>query len=158
MTWSLTTCILEAPRSLSPLGLLPRALPSSLSLFLLLFSLCFSSDLSLEDLSSLRPVQIPNCRGSSAGYTSLPITQSWHHPKLKQGMLLYLSLLHNCKLLFFVIFNFFMSFRATLSAYGGSQARGRIRAVAAGLHHSHRNARSKLHLRPTPQLTATPGP
>ena len=41
-------------------------------------------------------------------------------------------------------------------AYGGSQARGPIGAVATGLHHSHSNARSKLNLRPTLQLTATP--
>jgi len=39
-------------------------------------------------------------------------------------------------------------------AYGGSQARDRIGAVTAGLHHSHSNARSELHLGPTPQLTA----
>ena len=31
---------------------------------------------------------------------------------------------------------FFGFFRATPTAYGGSQARGRIGAVAAGLHHS----------------------
>ena len=43
-------------------------------------------------------------------------------------------------------------------AYGGSQARGRIGAVAAGLHLSHSNTGSKLHLRPTPQLMATPDP
>ena len=36
-------------------------------------------------------------------------------------------------------------FRAAPAAYGGSQARGLIRAVAAGLHHSHSNARSELH-------------
>ena len=36
--------------------------------------------------------------------------------------------------------------------YGGSQARGQIGAVAAGLHHSHRSARSEeLH---TTQLMA----
>ena len=28
-------------------------------------------------------------------------------------------------------------FRTTLAAYGGSQARGSVRATAAGLHHSH---------------------
>ena len=39
-------------------------------------------------------------------------------------------------------------------AYGGSQARGLIRAVSAGLHNSHSNARSKPHLQPTPQLYA----
>ena len=43
-------------------------------------------------------------------------------------------------------------FRAAPTAYGGSQARGPIGAVAAGLRHSHSNAGS------TPQLTATPDP
>ena len=36
--------------------------------------------------------------------------------------------------------------------------RGPIGAVVAGLHHSHSNARSKPHLRPTPQLMAMPDP
>ena len=31
-------------------------------------------------------------------------------------------------------------------AYGSSQARGQIGATAAGLHHSHSNARSEPHL------------
>ena len=35
-----------------------------------------------------------------------------------------------------VFFFFFGLFRASPSAYGGSQARSQIRAVAAGLHHS----------------------
>ena len=43
-------------------------------------------------------------------------------------------------------------FRAVPAANGGSQARGPIRVTAAGLHHSHNNARSKPRLRPTPQL------
>ena len=43
-------------------------------------------------------------------------------------------------------------------AYGGSQARGLIGAVAASLHQSHSNAASELRLRPTPQLTAMPDP
>lgn len=43
-------------------------------------------------------------------------------------------------------------------ACGGSHARVLIGAVAAGLGQSHCNARSELHLRPTPQLTATPDP
>ena len=34
-------------------------------------------------------------------------------------------------------------FRATPAAYGGFQAKGQIRAVAAGLHCSHSNTRSK---------------
>ena len=37
----------------------------------------------------------------------------------------------------------FCLFRAEPTAYGGSQARGRIRALAAGLHHSHSNAGSE---------------
>ena len=53
---------------------------------------------------------------------------------------------------------FFFLVRAAPAAYGGSQARGRIRAAAAGLHHGHSNAGSKLHLGPTPQLTTTPDP
>ena len=39
-------------------------------------------------------------------------------------------------------------------AHGGSQARDRIGATAAGLDHSHSNTRYELHLRPTPQLRA----
>ena len=49
---------------------------------------------------------------------------------------------------------FFFIFRAAPTAYGGSQARNRIRAAAAGWHHSHINARSE----PQPQLMATPNP
>ena len=37
-------------------------------------------------------------------------------------------------------------FRAAPAAFGGSQARGRIGATAAGLHHSHSNVRSEPHL------------
>ena len=41
---------------------------------------------------------------------------------------------------YFILFYFilFLLFRATLAAYGGSQARGLIRTVAASLHHSSR--------------------
>ena len=35
---------------------------------------------------------------------------------------------------------FFLPFKATSLAYGGSQARGLIRATVAGLHHSHSNS------------------
>ncbi len=41
-------------------------------------------------------------------------------------------------------------------AYGGSQARGPIGAVATGLRQSHSNVVSEPCLQPTPQLTATP--
>ena len=51
----------------------------------------------------------------------------------------------------------FLSFYAcTQTAYGGSQARGPVRAVAASLRHS--NSGSEPHLRPPPWLTATPDP
>ena len=46
----------------------------------------------------------------------------------------------------------------TPAAHGGSQARGQTEAAAAGLHHSHSNVGSKLHLQLTPQLTATLDP
>ena len=49
-------------------------------------------------------------------------------------------------------------FRAAPVAYGSSQARGQTGAVAASLCHSHSNARSKLCLRLTLQLMATPDP
>ena len=49
----------------------------------------------------------------------------------------------------------FCLFRATPTAYGGSQARGQIGATATGLHHS--NARSELHQWPTLQLVAMVG-
>jgi len=39
---------------------------------------------------------------------------------------------------------------AAAMAYGASKARGQIGATAAGLHHSHSNAESEPHLRPTP--------
>ena len=50
-----------------------------------------------------------------------------------------------------------LSFRATPAAYGSSQARGTIGASAAGLPHSHSNARTELRPWPTPQLTANVG-
>ena len=56
------------------------------------------------------------------------------------------------------IFWSFCLFRAIPTAYGGSQARGLIRAIAAGLRQGHSNTRSKPRLRPTPQLMATPDP
>ena len=41
---------------------------------------------------------------------------------------------------------FFLLLRAAGAAYGSSQARGPVRAVAARLHHSHSSASSELHL------------
>ena len=55
-------------------------------------------------------------------------------------------------------FFFFYPFGAAPAAYGGSQARGLIRAVATGLCQSHSNARFEPRLQPTPQFTATQDP
>ena len=52
------------------------------------------------------------------------------------------------------IYSFFFFLRTAPTAYGGSQARGQIRAVAAALHHNH--TESEPHL--PPQLTATLDP
>ena len=57
-----------------------------------------------------------------------------------------------------LLFCLFVCFGAAPEPYGGSQVRGLIGAVAAGLHHSHSNAGFKPHLQPTPQLIATPDP
>ena len=60
--------------------------------------------------------------------------------------------------IYLFIFCLFATSWATPVAYGGFRARGRIRAVAAGLHQSHSDVGSELRLRPTPQLTAAPDP
>ena len=58
----------------------------------------------------------------------------------------------------FLLLLFFLPFLGPLPmAYGGSQARGLIRAVATSLHQSHSNSGSEPRLRPTPQLTANAG-
>ena len=60
----------------------------------------------------------------------------------------------DCKKIFFFLY----FSRAAPAAYGGSQARGLIGAVAAGLRHSHNNMGSKPHLQSTPQVTAALDP
>jgi len=55
---------------------------------------------------------------------------------------------------FFFFFVFLLFLWAASAAYGGSQARGLIGAVAAGLCQSHSNA--SRYLQPTLQLMATP--
>ena len=48
----------------------------------------------------------------------------------------------------------FAIFWAAPMAYGGSQVRGQIEAVATSLRQSHSNSGSEARLQPTPQLTA----
>ena len=67
--------------------------------------------------------------------------------KQKYNFLLFLAL-NRLKIIVIVnslIIFFFYLFRAGPSAFGNSQATGRIGAAAAGLHHSH-NTISELHL------------
>ena len=72
---------------------------------------------------------------------------------------LHILLLHHLYLTHvFLLYFIFVFSRATTVAYRGSQARGRIRAVAAGLRQSHSNAGSEPRLRHTPQVTAMPDP
>ena len=58
----------------------------------------------------------------------------------------------------FLAFWLFAFSKAAPMAYGGTQARGLIGAVAADLPQSHSSVGSEPRLRPTPQLTATPDP
>ena len=70
-------------------------------------------------------------------------------------------LISHITLNFIIIYLFTLSFCHFLDcsvSYGGSQARSPIGAVASGLRHSHSNVGSELHLRPIPELTATPDP
>ena len=57
--------------------------------------------------------------------------------------------------IYLFILSFCISWAAP-AAYGGSQARGPVGAVAASLHQSPSNMGSEPRLQPTPQLTATP--
>ena len=67
---------------------------------------------------------------------------------------MYLLNTHINKYLFLEFF--FCLSKAAPLAYGGSQARGQIRAEATSLHHSHSNARSELYPQPTLQFMAMP--
>jgi len=58
----------------------------------------------------------------------------------------------------YLLYLFILLFRATPVTHGSPQARGRIRATAADLHHSHSNTESEPCLRPTPQFKAALDP
>ena len=51
----------------------------------------------------------------------------------------------HCIYFYFYLFFCLCPFRAAPAVYGGSRVGGLIGAVAAGLHHSHSNARSQTH-------------
>ena len=61
----------------------------------------------------------------------------------------------SCELYHMLFIYLFVFSRAPPAAYGGSQARGLIGAVASSLDQSHSNTGSELHLQPTPLLMAT---
>ena len=57
----------------------------------------------------------------------------------------HLGCFHVLAIVIFCLFVFLFSlFRAALMAFGSSQARGLIGAIAASLHHSHSNTGSEL--------------
>ena len=89
----------------------------------------------------------------SVGKVSRMVRSPSSPPKMHDYAVIRIDYLFVC----FVFVNFVFS-RALPMAYGGSQARGLIRAVAAGLGHSHSSVGSELHLRSTPQITAMPDP
>ena len=60
--------------------------------------------------------------------------------------------------LFIYLFCLFAISWAALAAYGGSQARSPIGAVATSLCQSPSNSGSEPQLQPTPQITAMPDP
>ena len=86
------------------------------------------------------------------GLCVYPVKGVWaKHPKTTTAKI-------QCTISNLFVFLYFWLFRAAPMAHGSSQPRGRIRTTAAGLCHSHSNAGSKLHLRPTLELRATPDP
>ena len=90
----------------------------------------------------LDPVQLW-CKPAAAALI-LPPAWEFHMPQENPNLAIsFLCILHCEKKKFLLLFSFFFFFffclfRATLAAYGGSQARGLI--GGAGLHHSHSNA------------------
>ena len=95
------------------------------------------------------------CTSPSPTPSSLPCSNHWFQCSTCEAATLLQSLV--CVFIYLFIFIFCL-FRATLTACGSFQARGWLRATAAGLHHSHSNARSKPPLWPTLKVTAMPDP
>ena len=74
------------------------------------------------------------------------------------SILVRVFIMNECWILSNAFFFFFFFFRAAPVAHGGSQARGGIRATAAGHSHNHSNTGSEQSLQPTPQLMTMPDP
>ena len=92
---------------------------------------------------SLRQLWILNPLIEARDRTHNLVVAMWSSPPTEQ--------LRELKMCFFVcLFNFFFFVFAiswaTSAAYGGSQAGGLVRAVAAGLHQSHSNSESEPRL------------
>uniref|UniRef100_A0A8D1ZL36 Uncharacterized protein n=1 Tax=Sus scrofa TaxID=9823 RepID=A0A8D1ZL36_PIG len=83
---------------------------------------------------------------------SKPVRVTWsqHDPSLCKSEMSNKYIKFWDKSIYLFIYFYFLLFKATPVAYGGSQAKGQIRATAAGLHHSYSNAGFKMHLQPTP--------
>ena len=75
----------------------------------------------------------------------------------KHQLIKIFSLLILSQIYFFILFFLYFS-RAAPVSYGGSEARGLIGAVVAGLCQSHSNGGSEPCLKTTPQLRAMPDP
>ena len=72
--------------------------------------------------------------------------ESWGVAVVAQQVKILTNILKDAVFVFLVFCFVFCLFWGTASlAYGGSQARGGIGAVASGLHHSHSNAGSLTH-------------
>ena len=95
------------------------------------------------------PGELQN-QGQIYDYGFFPLIAAGFPPQKKW----YLTNVTTIQLLLF----FFCLFSAAPLAYGGSQTKGQIRAVAAGLCHNHSNVGSERCLQPTSQLTAIPDP
>ena len=90
---------------------------------------------------------------SSLGFTKI-MNNDFIFGKIKSCLLFYTKDKKFYHFFFFFFFCLFAISWAAPTAYGDSQARGLIGAVATSLHQSHSNAGSEPHLQPPAQLTA----
>ena len=106
----------------------------------------FDTEWEASHMFSIPPYEIWSCgprhilHGSLHGPSAPPSTPPSYHPLICFGFF--------C--LFFWLFVCVFLFRAASLAYGSFYARGPIRAISAGLQHSHGNTGCKPHLWPTP--------